>query len=487
MDTPERLVALVDQLASSDAELPYVEFKVNNYDPDRIGTLVSAISNAACLHDQPFGYVIWGINDDKHEIVGTTFRPFIEKAHGQPLELWLSNSINPSVHMTFKEVAHPRGRVIILEIPRALMVSTKFRNIAFIRIGATTPKLVDHQALEASLNAKLQPYIWERGIAESFVETRKVMELLDVATYFSLTQQAVPGNDEAIAQVLAHDNLIQRDVGGRWNILNLGAVLFARNIQNFGAMARKTVRVFRYAGQSRSGTETAHEQSGIRGYAIGFDPLIAHITKRLPKKEVITRSLRVPQPIFPEIAIRELVANALLHQDMTISGAGPLIEIFSDRIEITNPGSPLVDTRRFIDFPPRSRNEGLAGLMRRIGICEERGSGVDRAINAIEEARLPPADIRADGQSTKLTIFGPKSFGELTYEERVVGSYQHASLKFVNTRQGITNSSLRVRFGVAERNSAQISRVLNRAVEVGLLKPSDNWSARAGSYLPWWA
>jgi ATP-dependent DNA helicase RecG len=85
---------------------------------------------------------------------------------------------------------------------------------------------------------------------------------------------------------------------------------------------------------------------------------------------------------------------------MTIGGTGPLIEIFSDRIEITNPGSPLVDTKRFIDFPPRSRNEGLAGLMRRIGVCEERGSGVDKAIDAIEEAHLPPADIRADGDST---------------------------------------------------------------------------------------
>jgi predicted HTH transcriptional regulator len=125
--------------------------------------------------------------------------------------------------------------------------------------------------------------------------------------------------------------------------------------------------------------------------------------------------------------------------------------------------------------------------MRRIGVCEERGSGVDKAIDAIEAAHLPPADIRADGPSTKVTIFGPRTFAELTTEERVVGCYQHASLRFVNTRQGITNGTLRLRFGVAERNSAQISRVLTQAVDMKVIKPSENWSARAGAYLPWWA
>ncbi len=463
MDTTERLIALVDDLAENDTELPCVEFKVGNYNPDRIGTLVSAISNAARLYDEPRGYLIWGVNDEAHEIVGTTFRPASEKASGQPLEFWLTNSMSSSLHIAFKEIPHPKGRVVLLEIPAAASVSTKFKNIPYIRIGPTTPKLADHPAHEASLNAKLQSFAWEQGVAAPFVTTRNVIQLLDVGAYFELTEQVVPGSDEAIAHVLAHDNLIRRDVGGRWNVLNLGAVLFARNIQEFGTISRKAVRVFRYAGPTRSETETPQEQCGIRGYAVGFDPLTGYINKRLPKKEVITRSFRVPQAIYPEIAIREFVANALLHQDMTISGTGPLIELFSDRIEITNPGKPLVDTGRFIDLPPRSRNEALANLMRRIGICEERGSGVDKAIDAIEGSQLPPADIRSDEQSTKITVFGPKPFADLTNEERALGCYQHACLRFVNTHSGITNGTLRLRFGVAERNSAQISRVLTHS------------------------
>lgn len=93
--------------------------------------------------------------------------------------------------------------------------------------------------------------------------------------------------------------------------------------------------------------------------------------------------------MYPEIIIRELIPNALIHQDFRISGSGPMLEIFKDRIEIFNLGRPLVDTERFIDSQPRSRNEDLAALMRRINICEERGSGIDKVVAATEQAFLP--------------------------------------------------------------------------------------------------
>jgi hypothetical protein len=101
----DRYVALVDQLVTLDAEIPEVEFKVNNCDPDKIAILVSAISNSARLNDRPCGYIAWGVEDGSHEIKGTTFRPAKEKASSQPLELWSANVISPSLHISF-----PRGR-----------------------------------------------------------------------------------------------------------------------------------------------------------------------------------------------------------------------------------------------------------------------------------------------------------------------------------------------------------------------------------------
>ena len=485
MSNPTRLIALVDELAGLESETNCVEFKHNNYEPERIGTLISAISNAARLSDEPFGHVIWGIDDKTHEILGTNFRFESEKANGQPLEFWLAKELSPDLHFTFKEVQHNRGRLVVLEIPAAAQVTTKFKNIAYIRIGSATPKLSAFPQREASLMAKLRPFVWEHGVAKSFVETQEVMRLLDISAYFTLTELPVPGTDEEVASVLAHDKAISKDVGGRWNILNLGAILFGRDLSDFEGISRKAVRVVQYDGISRTGS--AKDITGTKGYAIGFDGLIEYINKHLPHQEQITRSLRVRRPIYPEIAIRELVANALVHQDMTIAGTGPMIEIFSDRVEITNPGTPLIATDRFIDLPPRSRNESLAALMRRIGVCEEQGSGIDKVVDAIEEAQLPAPDFRSEGNSLKAIVFNRRAFGQMTTEERVRGCYQHAVLKYVNTYEGFSNGTLRHRFGVAEKNASQISRVIKQTVEMGLIKASDNWSSRAGTYLPIWA
>ncbi len=145
-------------------------------------------------------------------------------------------------------------------------------------------------------------------------------------------------------------------------------------------------------------TQTEREWKGppfLMGYAANFEAAVSFINSQLPENEHVSEAHRGEQRAYPNIAIRELVANALIHQDFSVTGAGPMVEIFSDRIEITNPGEPLVDTKRFIHMPPRSRNEKLAVRMRRLNICEERGSGIDKVINWIEVFQLPPPDFRA--------------------------------------------------------------------------------------------
>jgi predicted HTH transcriptional regulator len=112
--------------------------------------------------------------------------------------------------------------------------------------------------------------------------------------------------------------------------------------------------------------EGLREQVGTKGYATGFEGVVRYINEQLPSNEVLGQAFRREFRMYPEVAIRELVANALIHQDFTVTGDGPKIEIFSDRVEITNPGRPLIDTLRFVDEPPQSRNEALASLMRRM-------------------------------------------------------------------------------------------------------------------------
>jgi len=240
-----------------------------------------------------------------------------------------------------------------------------------------------------------------------------------------------------------------------------------------------------YAGRDR--LRTLREQPGQRGYAAGFAGLIDYVNALLPRNEVIGKALREDVPMFPEPAVRELIANALIHQDFTISGTGPMIEIFSDRMEITNPGDPLVSTERFLDMPPRSRNEALASFMRRVGICEERGSGVDKVVSQTEFYQLPAPIFETTEQSTRAVLFAHKSLNDMDRNDRVRACYLHACLRYVE-RDPMTNSSLRLRFGIEERNSAIASRIIRDTIEDGWIKPYDPAQGKKyAKYLPKWA
>src|SRR5690606_28607557 len=158
--------------------------------------------------------------------------------------------------------------------------------------------------------------------------------------------------------------------------------------------------------------------------------------------------------------------------DFTLSGTGPMVEIYSDRIEVTNSGTPLVKPERLIDAAPRSRNEALASLMRRMGICEERGSGWDQIAALVESSDLPAPLVEADDDFMRVTLFAHRSFKDLTSEEKVRAVYYHSCLQFVR-RQRTTNSSLRERFRVSDSNKAAVSRLIRDALQAGVIKPYD--------------
>lgn len=476
---------LIDRLRNLPAETPWLEFKENNADPRMIGKLISALSNSAQLVDQHFAYVIWGIRNSDHEAVGTSFEPTRQMQKRQHLELWLSQRLQPSVAFSFESVDYRGTNIVLLRIPAASNTPVEFDRTAYIRIGSATPRLSDHPERQKELWVKLQSHAWEAGFASQFSGSDPVLERLDYVSYFDLTSQPLPDNRDGILQRLIADRLVEQDVGGRWAITNLGAVLFARRLEDFPApVARKAIRFVAYDGASRADTVT-HRKDVQRGYAAGFGELVDYIGNLLPHSEQITGVFREEKLLYPLLSIRELVANALIHQDMTVSGAGPLVELFRDRLEITNPGQPLVSPDRFLDLPPRSHNEVLASLMRRMGLCEEQGTGIDKVITAIELHQLPPPDFRAEGGAVRVKLFAPRRFAEMTPDERIRACYQHAALKYV-VGDRMKNSTLCKRFGIDPRNASQASMVIRRALDEGLIKLADPSRPRAG-YIPFWA
>lgn len=485
IQTLERTRKLIDDLRARPAETSWLEFKENNADGPLIGKLVSALSNAARLADQHFAYLIWGIQDETHDPVGTDFEPSKKREQGQPFELWLANRLQPGLDFRFEDVDYRGHRLVLLTIPAAATAPVEFDRNSYVRIGSATPRLSDHPERLRALWAKLQPYAWEAGLAAQFVTGDEVLTRLDYANYFELTGQRLPDNRTGIFERLQADRLIQQDVGGHWNITNLGAILFAKRLADFGpSVERKGVRFVAYGGTGRAATVT-HRQDGQRGYAAGFQGLVDYIDGLLPRNEHIGSAFREERPLYPAIAIRELIANALIHQDMTITGAGPLIELFNDRMEITNPGAPLVSPDRFLDSPPRSRNEALASLMRRMRLCEEQGTGIDKVLTAVELHQLPPPDFRTEAEAVRVVFFAPRRFAEMTPEERVRACYQHAALKY-ESGQRMTNATLRDRLGIDSHNASQASVIIRQTLDADLVRPADPEHPRAG-YVPFWA
>jgi len=249
MSNDARRQALIGDLLALSAECQWVEFKENNVDATMIGRLISALSNAARLADQPYAYVVWGVRDHDHLVVGTAFDPTQEKWSNQPLEFWLAQQLLPSTAFVFVSLEYHGQRLVLLEIPAAAGSPVAFNRVAYLRIGSATPKLIDYPEREKALWNKLQPYVWEQGCAATFLTGDDVLARLDYPKYFELTHQPLPDNRNGIFERLAADRLILPDVGGHWNITHLGAILFAKRVQDFSpSIARKAARFVAYDG-----------------------------------------------------------------------------------------------------------------------------------------------------------------------------------------------------------------------------------------------
>ncbi|MDD3919694.1 MAG: putative DNA binding domain-containing protein [Eubacteriales bacterium] len=365
----ENLDRLIIELCKLPNETEWVEFKHNNYDPYMIGRDISALANSAALKDKSCGYMLWGIDNATHEIIGTDYNLQSLKKGDQEIGNWLRYLLSKNVDFEFHTVHINDKDVGILIINRAANQTVTFEKIDYIRIGSYTKKLNEFPAIQIQLWDKIRNTRFEEQFAKTDLNLERALHLLDYTTYFDIISIPQPTDAHGIVHYLQEEAIIIKQDNGLYSITNLGAILFAKRLVDFPRISRKAIRVVQYSGNNR--LNMLKEDIGTKGYAVGFEGLIKYIEALIPTQEYINGALREKKSAYPILAIREAVANALIHQDFSIPGTGPTVEVFENRIEITNSGRPLVDIQRIIDNPPKSRNEKLASLMRRLKMCEE--------------------------------------------------------------------------------------------------------------------
>ncbi|QIW15449.1 transcriptional regulator [Pasteurellaceae bacterium RH1A] len=487
----EQLTQLLKNLILQPKECEWLEFKHNYHSDEEIGERISALSNAACIYQQPFAYLVFGIEDKTHNILGTTFKPksaTVKSSKGKPskeeLEHWLVQRLNPRIDFTIEEFEYDGKLIALFKIPATYNQPVEFMHTAYIRVGSYTRKLSDFPEKARKIWKNNTSKVFEERIAWESADADKVIELLDSQSYFELMKQPYPTNRDSVLEKFTSEKFILANDDNSYDITNLGAMLFAKNLDNFEHLKRKSVRVIVYKGKNKLNTE--REVIGNKGYAVGYENLIHWINGQLPSNEIIGQALREEIRMYPEIAIRELVANALIHQDFDERGF-PMVEIFSDRIEISNAGIPLIIPERFID-EYQSRNEKLADVLRRARICEEKGSGIDKVITAVEIFQLPAPNFLIQEKHTKTILYAHKQLNEMDKKDKIRATYQHCCLCYVNNEK-MTNQSLRERFKIDDKNAAIVSRIISEALTEGVIKNDDPdaKSKKYAKYIPYWA
>lgn len=466
-------VSQIDTWRASSSEHQTLEFKEAKakFDTNKLFQYCVALSN------EGGGHLLLGIEDrPPRNVVGSAAFPNTVK-----IEEKIFNKLGFRVIVS--EVTHPGGRVVIFNIPsRPQGTAFNVDGVYYMRAGSQLVKMSEDRL--RSIFAEGQPD-WLLQAAMDDCDEEAVVKLLDTPAYFDLMGMPYPANRTAVLDRFKREKLIQA-INGRWTITRLGAVLFAKNLEDFDTLKRKSPRVIVYSGKGKHQT-TKSDTVYSKGYAVGFQGLVSFIIGLVPSNEVIEKAIRREVTMFPQLAIRELVANSLIHQDFRFTGGSVMIELYDDRLEISNPGLPSISTDRFID-EYQSRNEVLADIMRRVGICEEKGSGIDKVVNLAEAYQLPAPDFRVSERRTTAVLFAHQDFDRMDKNARIRTCYQHCALKYVMNDR-MNNSTLRQRFNLPENKTATVSQIISATVESNKIKLADpsQASTRYRSYVPFWA
>jgi len=481
---PKAIAYLEKSLGKVPTELNEIDWKESlSPNNDKLCQHISAFSNLP-----GGGFLVFGINNKTAEIIGVDRSAsdlIVDK-----LASLCRDSVSPLVRLDHS-IETFRGKEllfvhIIESAVKPVHLFGKTIEDSFIRSGGTTRKASRQDVGALMLNSKSPT--WEELHASKLLSDIEVITLLEYDKILELLGNPVPTDLKEIMRWLQDEKMVVDVDGKGYYITNFGAISSAKDLTKFDGLTRKSVRLIKYEGKNKAGA--SKEFPGQKGYAIGFEGLITFIQGLLNDSEVIRNSLRVNTSIYPVIALRELAANILIHQDFTIKGSGPMIEIFDDRIVFTSPGKllPSKTIDRLIRTTPESRNEVLASAFRRYHICEERGSGFEKAVINIELFGLPPLKFEEHENFFVVTMFSPRKFAEMSNEERIEACYQHSIIEYYGNG-GFNNASLRKRLGMNDKQASQVSLLIKEAIDAGKIKPKDddNVSKKFSLYVPYWA
>ncbi len=402
-------------------ENDWLEFKTNigasrsSITYERVGEYISALANAACVKDKQFAYLILGVEDSSWDVVGTNLVMFEAKYGNQDYELWLRRNLKPIIGFDIEEFEYNDKHVVMFIIPAAVAQPVEFKNVGYIRINSNLTKLADFR----DYNQKI--YNSYKDWSALVVPDATISDLDDEAIKVARGLFCDKNKNNKRYSNLAEDMLTWDDITflnkakltRKGKITNAAIVLLGKPESE--VLISPAVSKIRWILKSVDDTE--------RDYEIISCPLLLGVTQLYDKIRNITYRYINPNfsSLFPEevktydpFIIREMLHNAIAHQDYTLRGMINLVE-YDDRLVFSNSGSFIPENIKSVienDAPEdKYRNPFLAQAMVELNMVDTIGSGIRRVFRIQKNKLFPMPDYDLSNNKVTVTLIG-KIFNE---------------------------------------------------------------------------
>jgi ATP-dependent DNA helicase RecG len=404
----KELHRLLQSLLSEPREQAWLEFKTNvasqkaSVTPEGIGEYLSALSNGACISNKDFGYLVLGIQDETHAIVGTNFKPYQYKIGNQDFELWLRTLLFPKINFEFFEFDFQNKHLVLFRIPAAQAEPLNFQKKPFIRINSQKTDLRNHPNFVrqiynsmADWSASIVPdalledldedaiLLARKNFKNKFPEKASEVDVWDDATFLNKAKITIKGKITRTAIIL----------------------LGKEESEHFINPAEAKIR---WLLKDANGND--------KDYAIIGCPMILAVDKvyariRNLKYRYIKEGTLFPDEVnqYEPYSIREALNNCIAHQDYTKHGRINVVEM-DDQLIFTNLGSFIPGSVEKVvkeDAPEEHyRNRFLASAMFNLKMVDTAGGGIKKIFNFQRERFFPMPDYDFSGGKVKVTISG---------------------------------------------------------------------------------
>ena len=290
-------------------------------------------------------------------------------------------------HGSSKPASRCRGRRKFLKLETTTLTDGPytFDGRPYVRIGNTTSRMPQAEYQRRLLSRASARHRWENQVAEGYSGSDLDVEEIDRAVRAAIYCGRLESQSSDPFGAL---DRLQLRVDGQ--LLNAAVVLFGRRFMPYYPQC--TVRLARFKGMDKS---EFLDQRQLHGHAFQIlDEAMHFILRNIPIAGRFEpgKLERQDVPLYPPLALREALVNAICHRDYTIAGGAIFVAIYDDRLEVTSlgllpPGVTVADLKR--DHSSRLRNPLIAGVFYRRGLIEQWGRGTQKIVDWCVAAGQP--------------------------------------------------------------------------------------------------